>query len=239
MSMKIWANECSLWPARERCWSRWPPAARTRRRQDPAQLPELGQRADVQAVHRRVREGKPGHQDRLQLRAADQRVHLHAADPPRRQPGPGRVHHHLRESRRPHRQRLRQGPDRRVVHEEHLPGQQGLRRPRRQDLRHVDHLVGLRHRYNKDLLKQVGYDEPPANWDDFLKLCKKLKNAGIEPFLEPNADEPSRFIDASRDPSSRRRASTRPRCPRRTTRRRAPTSSRPSRNTSACTMRVA
>lgn len=44
--------------------------------------------------------------------------------------------------------------------------------------------------YNKDLLKQVGYDEPPANWDDFLKLCKKLKNAGIEPFLEPNADEP-------------------------------------------------
>lgn len=29
---------------------------------------------------------------------------------------------------------------------EHLPGQQGLRRPRRQDLRHVDHLVGLRHR---------------------------------------------------------------------------------------------
>lgn len=43
--------------------------------------------------------------------------------------------------------------------------------------------------YNKDLLKQVGYDEPPANWDDFLKLCKKLKNAGIEPFLEPNADE--------------------------------------------------
>ena len=41
---------------------------------------------------------------------------------------------------------------------------------------------------------------------DFLKLCKKLKNAGIEPFLEPNADEPSRFIDASRDPSSRRRA---------------------------------
>ena len=35
---------------------------------------------------------------------------------------------------------------RRVVHEEHLPGQQGLRRPRRQDLRHVDHLVGLRHR---------------------------------------------------------------------------------------------
>ncbi|TPF85540.1 ABC transporter substrate-binding protein [Bifidobacterium sp. UTCIF-37] len=50
--------------------------------------------------------------------------------------------------------------------------------------------------YNKDLLKQVGYDEPPANWDDFLTLCKKLKAAGIEPLLEPNADEPSRFIDA-------------------------------------------
>lgn len=50
--------------------------------------------------------------------------------------------------------------------------------------------------YNKDLLKKVGYDEPPANWDDFLKLCKKLKDAGIEPLLEPDADEPSRFIDA-------------------------------------------
>ena len=37
--------------------------------------------------------------------------------------------------------------------------------------------------YNKDLLKKVGYDEPPANWDDFLKLCKKLKDAGIEPLL--------------------------------------------------------
>lgn len=67
--------------------------------------------------------------------------------------------------------------------------------------------------YNKDLLKQVGYDEPPTS-----------RAASSTP---------------SRDPSSRRRASTRPRCPRRTTRRRAPTSSRPSRNTSACTMRVA
>src|SRR5688572_2806427 len=33
--------------------------------------------------------------------------------------------------------------------------------------------------YNKDLLAKVGFTAPPATWDDFLTLCKKLKDAGI------------------------------------------------------------
>lgn len=49
--------------------------------------------------------------------------------------------------------------------------------------------------YNKDLLKQVGADEPPATWDEFLDLCQKLKNKGITSFIEPLADEPSRLVD--------------------------------------------
>ncbi|MFR2313678.1 MAG: hypothetical protein ACLS6O_02020 [Bifidobacterium sp.] len=85
------------------------------------------------------------------------------------------------------------GPDRRVVHEEHLPGQQGLRRPRRQDLRYV--ALGLRTPTIRSA--QAGRLRRAAGELGRLpKLCKKLKNAGIEPFLEPNADEPSRFIDA-------------------------------------------
>lgn len=39
--------------------------------------------------------------------------------------------------------------------------------------------------YNKDLLAKVGFTSPPATWDDFLALCKKLKDAGITPFYEP------------------------------------------------------
>lgn len=50
--------------------------------------------------------------------------------------------------------------------------------------------------YNKDLLKQVGVDEPPAQWDDFLDLCQKLKDAGITPYLETIADGMSRIPDA-------------------------------------------
>lgn len=38
--------------------------------------------------------------------------------------------------------------------------------------------------YNKDLLAKVDFSEPPATWDDFLALCKKLKDAGITPFYE-------------------------------------------------------
>lgn len=50
--------------------------------------------------------------------------------------------------------------------------------------------------YNKDLLKKVGVSEPPATWDEFLALCKKLKNAGITPYLETVADGLSRIPDA-------------------------------------------
>lgn len=38
--------------------------------------------------------------------------------------------------------------------------------------------------YNKDLLAKVGFTNPPETWDDFLALCKKLKEAGITPFYE-------------------------------------------------------
>ena len=38
--------------------------------------------------------------------------------------------------------------------------------------------------YNKDLLAKVGFSQPPQTWDEFLALCKKLKDAGITPFLE-------------------------------------------------------
>lgn len=38
--------------------------------------------------------------------------------------------------------------------------------------------------YNKDLLAEVGFQEPPQTWDDFLDLCKKLQDKGITPFYE-------------------------------------------------------
>lgn len=38
--------------------------------------------------------------------------------------------------------------------------------------------------YNKDLLKEVGYDTVPDNLDDFATLAGKLKDKGITPFLE-------------------------------------------------------
>lgn len=37
---------------------------------------------------------------------------------------------------------------------------------------------------NKDLLAKVGYSGQPKTWQDFLDLCKKLKDAGITPFYE-------------------------------------------------------
>lgn len=39
--------------------------------------------------------------------------------------------------------------------------------------------------YNKDLLAKVGYSTLPSTWDEFLTMCKKLKDAGITPYLEP------------------------------------------------------
>lgn len=39
--------------------------------------------------------------------------------------------------------------------------------------------------YNKDLVSKAGYDEFPTEWDDFIKLGKKLKSDGVPyPFLE-------------------------------------------------------
>ena len=42
--------------------------------------------------------------------------------------------------------------------------------------------------YNKDLLAKVGVSEPPQTWDEFLEVSKKLKGAGITPFLEAMSD---------------------------------------------------
>lgn len=50
--------------------------------------------------------------------------------------------------------------------------------------------------YNKDLLAKVGAKKVPDTWDEFLKLCKKLKEAQITPYLETIADGPSRIADA-------------------------------------------
>jgi ABC-type sugar transport system, periplasmic component len=37
---------------------------------------------------------------------------------------------------------------------------------------------------NKDLLAKVGYTGQPKTWQEFLDLCKRLKDAGITPFYE-------------------------------------------------------
>ena len=117
-----------------------------RRGQDHDQLPELGQRADHEAVHRRIRKRESRHQSRLRLRAADQRIHPDPADPPRRQPGSGRVRDHLGKQERSHRQRLCLGHDRQVLRQEALAGEQGFPVTRRQAVRTVHFLVGRRHR---------------------------------------------------------------------------------------------
>ncbi|OZG64063.1 ABC transporter substrate-binding protein [Bifidobacterium eulemuris] len=42
--------------------------------------------------------------------------------------------------------------------------------------------------YNKDLLAKAGYDNIPETWDDFVRMLKDLKDAGVEtPYLEPKA----------------------------------------------------
>ena len=45
--------------------------------------------------------------------------------------------------------------------------------------------------YNKDLLAKVGFTNPPETWDDFLALCRKLKDAGITPFYESGDQLPA------------------------------------------------
>lgn len=47
--------------------------------------------------------------------------------------------------------------------------------------------------YNEDLLAEVGAQEVPEDWDGFLDLCQKLKDAGITPYLE-SASEVSRIF---------------------------------------------
>jgi raffinose/stachyose/melibiose transport system substrate-binding protein len=41
--------------------------------------------------------------------------------------------------------------------------------------------------YNKNILKEVGYDAPPTSWNDFLVLCDKLNEAGYVPVAFGNA----------------------------------------------------
>ena len=50
--------------------------------------------------------------------------------------------------------------------------------------------------YTEDLLKQVGYDTVPSTWDEFLTLCKKLKDKGITPYIEALGDGNDRIPDA-------------------------------------------
>lgn len=167
-----------------------------RRGQDHDQLPELGQRADHEAVHRRIRKRESRHQSRLRLRAADQRIHPDPADPPRRQPGSGRVRDHLGKQERSHRQRLCLGHDRQVLRQE-------LSQANKDFLSRDGKLYGQSISswaagiaYNKDLLGQVGYDSVPATWDEFLDLCGKLKNKGITPYIESLGDGNDRIPDS-------------------------------------------
>lgn len=47
--------------------------------------------------------------------------------------------------------------------------------------------------YNKKLFKQAGIDKAPANWDEFLTACQKLKDAGITPITTDDAYVPQAF----------------------------------------------
>ena len=47
--------------------------------------------------------------------------------------------------------------------------------------------------YNKKLFKQAGIDKAPANWDEFLTACQKLKDAGITPLTTDDAYVPQAF----------------------------------------------
>lgn len=45
--------------------------------------------------------------------------------------------------------------------------------------------------YNKDLLNQVGYDEFPKTWDEFIEMGKKINASGGTAFLEDFNSQPS------------------------------------------------
>lgn len=44
--------------------------------------------------------------------------------------------------------------------------------------------------YNKELFKKAGIDKFPETWDDFIAVCKKLKEAGIIPIYDNIGDMP-------------------------------------------------
>ncbi len=48
--------------------------------------------------------------------------------------------------------------------------------------------------YNKELFKKAGIDKPPATWDDYLEVVKKLKEADITPIAVGAGDKwPAHF----------------------------------------------
>lgn len=48
-------------------------------------------------------------------------------------------------------------------------------------------LKGNGYLYNKELFKQAGIENAPANWEEFLDACQKLKDAGITPITTDDA----------------------------------------------------
>lgn len=48
--------------------------------------------------------------------------------------------------------------------------------------------------YNKDILAKVGYDKVPEDLDGFIELGKKLKDAGIKPYMEDSTVVSGSFL---------------------------------------------
>ena len=42
--------------------------------------------------------------------------------------------------------------------------------------------------YNKDMFAKAGIEKEPATWDEFLEVCKKLQDAGIQPIIMGDKD---------------------------------------------------
>lgn len=38
--------------------------------------------------------------------------------------------------------------------------------------------------YNRELFASVGVEKEPKTWDEFVDVCRKLKEAGVEPYLD-------------------------------------------------------